>query len=85
MKNQRLQEKSIYCVNFGGYQKETFGELHEVNFYVGSNKREIVQRARKDLCVGTLQQHCDDNLVVFLVFLWFFGYNKLVTFGVINQ
>ena len=41
-----------------------FGENHEVNFYVGDSKKNIVKKAKADLCVGDLQQHCDDNFVV---------------------
>lgn len=58
------ESKFLYCVNFGGYRAGFFGELHEVKFYVGGSKKEIVARARDELCVGTLQQHCDDNIVI---------------------
>ena len=60
----RTENKLLYCVNFGGYIPGAFSELHEVNFYVGNSKKEIVKRAKTDLCVGAFQQHCDDNLVV---------------------
>ncbi len=54
----------LYCVNFGGYQTGFLGELHEIKFYVGNTKKGIIKRAKDELCVNTLQQHCDDNLVV---------------------
>lgn len=54
----------LHCLNFGGYRSGFFGEIHEVQFYVGAEKKEIVKRAKHELCVGTLVQHCDDNLIV---------------------
>lgn len=56
--------KLLHCVNFGGYQAGFFGELHEVKFYVDNSKKDIIKRAKQQLCVGTLQQHCDDNFVI---------------------
>ncbi len=32
-----------------------------MSFYVGDNKSEIVSKAKQQLCVNDLQQHCDDN------------------------
>lgn len=58
------EQKLLHCVNFGGYRENFLGELHEIKFYVGSNKKDIVKRAKTELCVGTIQQHCDDNLIV---------------------
>lgn len=54
----------IHCVNFGGYIPKFFGEKHEVEFLVGRNKNDIIQRAKKDLCVNTHLQHCDNNITI---------------------
>lgn len=57
-------DQSLYFTNFGGYQKGVFGEVHDMKFYVGENKKHIVKRASQELCVGSYQQHCDDNLLI---------------------
>ncbi|TNF69472.1 MAG: DUF1543 domain-containing protein [Gammaproteobacteria bacterium] len=54
----------LYCINFGGYQKDFFGEIHEVAYLVGNRKKDVVKRAKEILCVNTYQQHCDDNFVI---------------------
>jgi hypothetical protein len=57
-------EKQLYFANFGGYKPGIFGELHEMSFYVASNRTEALARAKTELCVGSHQQHSDDHLVV---------------------
>ena len=59
--HEEKMQPSLYFVNFGGYRPEVFGEIHEMSFYVGRDKKEIVARAKRDLCVEDFQQHCDDN------------------------
>lgn len=58
------QELCLYFVNFGGYKPGYFGELHEMSFYVANAKSDVVARAKESLCVGSFQQHCDDNLEI---------------------
>ncbi len=55
------KQPSLYFVNFGGYHPGVFGEMHEMSFYVGHDKKEIVAKAKRDLCVDDFQQHCDDS------------------------
>lgn len=55
-------QNKLYFVNFGGYKKGFFGEVHEANFYVAISKDEVKARAKKELCLSTLEQHCDDNV-----------------------
>jgi len=57
-------EKKLFFVNFGGYKADFFGELHDINFYVAATKADAIAKAKKELCVGLLQQHCDDNLII---------------------
>lgn len=54
----------LFFVNFGMYKEGYFGEYHETNFYVDTNKAHVLQRAKKDLCIDGIQPHCDDNIVV---------------------
>lgn len=54
-------DKSLFFVNFGGYKKGFFGEIHEINFYVASSKTEALAKAKTELCNTFLEQHCDDN------------------------
>jgi len=55
-------QKRLYFVNFGGYKKDFFGEVHQMNFYVCDSSTQARERAKKELCRTCLQQHCDDNL-----------------------
>lgn len=57
-------DKTLFFVNFGGYEPKFFGEIHHVNFYVCAQKTEAVVKAKQSLCVGLHLQHCDDNLEV---------------------
>lgn len=63
-KEKPQQDKKIFFVNFGGYVPGQFGEKHEVSFYVGTSKPEVLARAKQELCLGTSEQHCDDNINV---------------------
>lgn len=58
------QEKKLFFVNFGAYKPDYFGETHEIGFYVGSSKPEILAKAKKELCLQMIEPHCDDNLVI---------------------
>lgn len=55
---------NLFFVNFGGYSPGVFAETHQVQFYVAKTKAEALLRARKELCLGLHEQHCDDNLPV---------------------
>ena len=55
---------NLYFVNFGAYKTNFFGEIHQVNFYVAEKKSAAVKKAKEELCLGLLQQHCDDNLSI---------------------
>src|SRR5579864_6487407 len=50
-----LSTKQLYCINFGGYKENFFGELHEVGFYVAASEDEAKKNAFNDLCVGSFQ------------------------------
>lgn len=56
--------KKLFFVNFGGYREGFFGEVHEVNFYVASDKSEVLKRAKKEVGLSLLESHCDDNIIV---------------------
>jgi hypothetical protein len=56
--------KKLFFVNFGAYKENYFGEIHEVGFYVGSSKTDVLSRAKQDLCLSLIEPHCDDNLSV---------------------
>ncbi|PCI38628.1 MAG: hypothetical protein COB50_02090 [Thiotrichales bacterium] len=58
------QDNQLYFVNFGGYEQQVFGEMHHVGFYVCSSKKNAIIKAKKELCVGLTQQHCDDNFTI---------------------
>lgn len=57
-------DKKLYFANFGGYKPGFFGEIHEVNFYVGASRIEALSKAKSQLCVGSHQQHSDDHHVI---------------------
>lgn len=57
-------DKTLYFINFGGYQKNLFDEVHQRAFYVAESKISALQRAKSELCINLSEQHCDDNLVV---------------------
>lgn len=57
-------ENTLYFVNFGGYKPNFFGELHEMKFYVASEKVAVTAKAKKDLCVSLFQQHLDDSIPI---------------------
>lgn len=54
----------LYFVNFGGYIKGDFNEIHQSKFYVAESKNAALQRAKQELCMNLMEQHCDDNLVI---------------------
>lgn len=56
------QNKKLFFVNFGGYKPDYFGETHEIGFYVGLSKTEVLTKAKNELCLQTKEPHCDDNL-----------------------
>lgn len=58
------QDLKLFFVNFGAYTAHQFGEVHESAFYVAPSKALATRKAEKELCVGLIQCHLDDNLVV---------------------
>ena len=62
--NGQPNQPALFFTNFGGYAKGFFGELHEVGFFVGRKKLDIIERAKNDLCKDSHLQHCDDNLMI---------------------
>ncbi len=54
------EDWKLYFVNFGAYRENLFCELHQSAFYVSRNKTEVIQKARKELCQGTIKPHLDD-------------------------
>ena len=63
-RNKPKQDEKLFFVNFGAYKPDHFGEIHETGFYVATSKSEVLERAKKDLCLSLLESHCDDNLVI---------------------
>lgn len=63
-KDKPKQDKKIFFVNFGAYKPDYFGEVHEIGFYVASSKPEVLERAKRDLCLSLIEPHCDDNLII---------------------
>lgn len=58
------QDLKLFFVNFGAYTENQFGEVHESAFYVAPSKALATRKAEEELCVGLLQSHLDDNLIV---------------------
>lgn len=54
----------LFFVNFGGYRKGYFGEVHENKFYIASSKHDVLVKAKNELCLSLLEPHCDDNISV---------------------
>lgn len=63
-KSEKSEPNKLFFVNFGAYEENLFGEVHQCAFYVGKEKAEAIQKAKKNLCINMIQTHCDDNLVV---------------------
>lgn len=57
-------QPKLYFINFGAYDTTRLGEIHENKLYVASSKAEAKAQAKKDLCLGLFQVHCDDALNV---------------------
>ena len=55
-------EKSLYFINMGGYQDGVFGEIHDMGFFIGTSKEDVLSKAKNILGKNLSQQHCDDNL-----------------------
>lgn len=56
--------KSLYFINMGGYKEGVFGEIHEMDFFIGSSKKEVLSEAKKKLGKNLLELHCDNNVDV---------------------
>ncbi len=52
----------LFFVNFGGYKPGHFGEQHQIGFYVGQSKSDVLARAKQELCLSLHEPHCDDNV-----------------------
>lgn len=63
-KQKPTESKKLFFINFGAYKPNVFGETHEIGFYVGESKNEVLMKAKKDLCLSLSEQHCDDNLPI---------------------
>jgi hypothetical protein len=63
-KEQKIESKKLYFVNFGAYKDGYFGEVHDTGFYVGTSENEILMRAKQELCVNGIESHCDDNIAI---------------------
>ncbi|TAL59292.1 MAG: DUF1543 domain-containing protein [Legionella sp.] len=61
-KEKSTSSEKLFMVNFGGYKKDYFGEIHEFKFFVGANKNEVLTRAKKVLALELSESHCDDNI-----------------------
>jgi len=57
-------QPKLYFINFGAYDTNKLGEVHENKLYVAKNKADAKAQAKKDLCLGLFQAHCDDSLNV---------------------
>lgn len=57
-------DKKLFFVNFGGYQPDFFGELHEVGFFSAENKNAAIHQAKQKLCKSLQQQHKDDCMLL---------------------
>ncbi len=54
----------LFFVNYGGYSKNPFGEMHESGFFVAQEVSEAIRRGRESLCGGLYQQHLDDCIEI---------------------
>lgn len=54
----------LYFINFGAYEPNFFGEVHQSGFYVASDKKSAQARAGKELCLKLKQRHHDDTVVI---------------------
>ena len=55
-------EQHLYFINFGGYDSEKLAELHEFALFVAPSADEAKRKAKKQLLVGSIDQHKDDLL-----------------------
>lgn len=54
------QDKKLFFVNVGAYNKKEFMELHAFDFFVASSAAEAKERALASLLVGETLQHKDN-------------------------
>ncbi|AOM39459.1 DUF1543 domain-containing protein [Xenorhabdus hominickii] len=54
------EEKQLYFVNLGGYQKDSLAEAHEYGFFVAHSEEEAKQKAKENLLSGYGQLHKDN-------------------------
>ncbi len=55
-----MQESKLYFVNLGAYHPGQFTELHANTFIIAKDRKEIINRARKELLIGMNFVHTDD-------------------------
>jgi hypothetical protein len=53
-------EKKLFFINLGAYQKNRFMELHENAFLIDKGEASVKRRAKEMLCQGLLSVHTDD-------------------------
>ena len=56
--------ESLYFVNLGGYQANTFAELHEVGLFVATSPEEAKSKAKQQLLTRVDSQHKDNLLEI---------------------
>ncbi|NEP00352.1 MAG: DUF1543 domain-containing protein [Symploca sp. SIO2E9] len=54
----------LFFINFGAYEENLLGEVHQSAFYVAKDQIAARARAKKELCLGMIQTHCDDTIQV---------------------
>ncbi|MCE0495448.1 DUF1543 domain-containing protein [Vibrio salinus] len=60
----QLNEKKLYFVNLGGYQKDKLNELHEFGLFVAGSATEAKKRAKESLLQNVSHQHKDNLMEV---------------------
>ncbi len=54
----------LYFINFGAYEPNFFGEVHQSGFYIASDKKAAQAQARKELCLKLQKRHHDDTVAI---------------------
>ncbi len=54
----------LYFINFGAYETNFFGEVHQSGFYIASEKKAAQAHARKELCLKLQKRHHDDTVAI---------------------
>ncbi len=54
----------LYFINFGAYEPNFFGEVHQSGFYIASDKKTAQAHAKKELCLKLKKRHHDDTVAI---------------------